>query len=52
MLYFKPMTDLLAARLTMGFSLGFHIVFACIGMTMPFMMSVAHFLEKLRYVFA
>jgi cytochrome d ubiquinol oxidase subunit I len=27
----------------MAFSLGFHIVFACIGMVMPFFMSVAHF---------
>ena len=38
------MTDLLAARLTMAFSLGFHIIFASIGMTMPFLMSAAHFL--------
>lgn len=37
------MDDLLAARLQMAFSLGFHIVFACIGMVMPFFMSVAHF---------
>lgn len=36
------MTDLLAARSTMAFSLGFHIIFAAIGMTMPFFMSVAH----------
>lgn len=28
----------------MGFSLGFHIIFAAIGMTMPFMMSAAHYL--------
>ena len=28
----------------MGFSLGFHIIFAAIGMTMPFFMSAAHFL--------
>lgn len=27
----------------MGFSLGFHIVFAAIGMTMPFLMSAAHY---------
>lgn len=27
----------------MAFSLGFHIVFACIGMVMPFFMSLAHF---------
>ena len=37
------MTDLLAARLTMAFSLGFHIIFASIGMTMPFFMSAAHY---------
>ncbi len=37
------MDDLLAARLSMGFSLGFHIIFAAIGMTMPFLMSVAHY---------
>lgn len=37
------MDELLAARLQMAFSLGFHIVFACIGMVMPFFMSVAHF---------
>lgn len=36
------MTDLVAARATMAFSLGFHIVFAAIGMTMPFFMSAAH----------
>jgi cytochrome d ubiquinol oxidase subunit I len=33
--------DLLAARLQMGTSLGFHIVFACIGMTMPWLMAAA-----------
>ena len=37
------MDDFLAARLQMAFSLGFHIVFACIGMVMPFFMSVAHY---------
>ncbi|MNJ96784.1 putative cytochrome bd menaquinol oxidase subunit I [compost metagenome] len=37
------MNDLLAARSTMAFSLGFHIIFAAIGMTMPFFMSAAHF---------
>ena len=37
------MDDFLAARLQMAFSLGFHIVFACIGMVMPFFMSIAHF---------
>lgn len=36
------MNDLLAARLQMSLSLGFHIIFACIGMVMPFLMVVAH----------
>lgn len=36
------MDSLLAARLQMGFSLGFHIIFACIGMVMPFLMSVSY----------
>ena len=36
------MTDLLAARLQMALSLGFHIIFACIGMVMPFFMAAAH----------
>ena len=35
------MDDLLAARLQMGISLGFHIIFACIGMAMPFLMAFA-----------
>ncbi|HEX6241428.1 MAG TPA: cytochrome ubiquinol oxidase subunit I [Polyangiales bacterium] len=35
------MDNLLAARLQMGISLGFHIVFACIGMTMPWLMAAA-----------
>lgn len=30
------------ARLQMAFTLGFHIVFACIGMVMPFFMVVSH----------
>nr|WP_217698945.1 cytochrome ubiquinol oxidase subunit I [Prosthecobacter debontii] len=33
----------MAARATMAFSLGFHIIFAAIGMTMPFFMSAAHY---------
>ena len=33
------MDDLLAARMQMAVSLGFHIVFACIGMTMPILMA-------------
>ena len=35
------MTDLLAARLQMAVSLGFHIVFAEIGIAMPLMMALA-----------
>lgn len=35
------MDALLAARLQMAISLGFHIIFACIGMTMPFLMAYA-----------
>lgn len=35
------MEDLLAARLQMALSLGLHIVFACIGMAMPWFMAVA-----------
>ena len=31
------------ARLQMGSSLGFHIVFACIGMTMPWLMAAAQY---------
>lgn len=38
-----PMDDFLAARLQMALSLGFHIIFACIGMVMPFFMAVAHY---------
>lgn len=37
------MEDLLAARLQMAISLGFHIIFACIGIAMPFLMAVAEF---------
>src|SRR6201990_3381562 len=33
------MDDLIAARMQMAVSLGFHIVFACIGMTMPVLMA-------------
>lgn len=35
------MTDLIAARSQMAMALGFHIVFAAIGMAMPLMMAVA-----------
>lgn len=37
------MDDLLAARSQMAVSLGFHIIFACIGMVMPFFMAVSHY---------
>ena len=37
------MEDLLAARLQMAVSLGFHIIFACIGMAMPFLMAISHY---------
>ncbi len=36
------MNDLLAARVQMAASLGFHIIFASIGMAMPFLMEAAH----------
>jgi cytochrome bd ubiquinol oxidase subunit I len=36
------MDNLLAARSTMALSLAFHIIFACIGMTMPFLMVISH----------
>ena len=38
------MNDFLAARSQMALSLGFHIIFSCIGMVMPFFMAVSHFL--------
>jgi cytochrome d ubiquinol oxidase subunit I len=37
------MDDLLAARSQMALSLGFHIIFACIGMVMPFFMATSHY---------
>ncbi|WP_407430234.1 cytochrome ubiquinol oxidase subunit I [Arcticibacter sp.] len=37
------MDDFMAARSQMALSLGFHIIFACIGMVMPFFMAVSHF---------
>ena len=37
------MDDFIAARSQMALSLGFHIVFSCIGMVMPFFMAIAHF---------
>lgn len=36
------MENLDYARLQMAFTLGFHIIFACIGMVMPFFMIVSH----------
>jgi cytochrome d ubiquinol oxidase subunit I len=47
------MDDFFAARLQMAFSLGFHIVFSCIGMVMPFFMCTAHYfwLKKKKTVF-
>lgn len=39
----RAVDNLLAARLQMGSSLGFHIVFACIGMTMPWLMAAAQY---------
>ncbi|MHB1922514.1 MAG: cytochrome ubiquinol oxidase subunit I [Chitinophagaceae bacterium] len=36
------MSNLFAARSQMGISLAFHIIFACIGMVMPFFMAVSH----------
>lgn len=37
------MDELLAARLMMAISLGFHIIFASIGMAMPFFMLVSYY---------
>lgn len=37
------MNDFIAARSQMAVSLGFHIVFSCIGMVMPFFMAVSHY---------
>lgn len=37
------MDDFLAARSQMALSLGFHIVYACIGMVMPFFMAISHY---------
>jgi cytochrome d ubiquinol oxidase subunit I len=38
------MDNLFAARSQMALSLGFHIIFSCIAMVMPFFMSISHFL--------
>jgi cytochrome bd ubiquinol oxidase subunit I len=37
------MDDFVAARAQMALSLGFHIIYACIGMVMPFFMAVSHY---------
>jgi cytochrome bd ubiquinol oxidase subunit I len=37
------MDDFSAARGQMALSLGFHIIYACIGMVMPFFMAVSHY---------
>jgi cytochrome d ubiquinol oxidase subunit I len=42
------MDSLLAARLQMAFSLGFHIIFAVIGMVMPWLMSLSYW-HHLKY---
>lgn len=38
------MDNLSAARSQMALSLGFHIIFSCIGMVMPFFMAISHFI--------
>ena len=40
------MTNLFAARAQMGMSLGFHIIFASIGIAMPAMMVIAEWLAR------
>lgn len=37
------MDDFIAARSQMAMSLAFHIIFACIGMVMPWFMAVSHY---------
>ncbi|GGH23722.1 cytochrome ubiquinol oxidase subunit I [Sphingobacterium alkalisoli] len=37
------MDDFIAARSQMAMSLGFHIIFACVGMVMPFFMAISHY---------
>ncbi|MCG2590680.1 cytochrome ubiquinol oxidase subunit I [Rhodohalobacter sulfatireducens] len=37
------MEDLLAARPQMAVPLGFHIIFACIGMAMPFLIAITEY---------
>ena len=42
------MDNLLAARAQIAFTLGFHIIFASIGIAMPFLMAAAHYLHLKR----
>ena len=37
------MDNFIAARSQMALSMGFHIIYACIGMVMPFFMAISHF---------
>jgi cytochrome d ubiquinol oxidase subunit I len=37
------MNDFIAARGQMALSLGFHIIFSCVGMVMPFLMAFSHY---------
>ncbi|TYR32253.1 cytochrome ubiquinol oxidase subunit I [Sphingobacterium phlebotomi] len=37
------MDDFIAARSQMALSLGFHIIFACVGMVMPVFMAISHY---------
>lgn len=37
------MNDFIAARSQMAVSLGFHIIFSCVGMVMPFFMAISHY---------
>jgi cytochrome d ubiquinol oxidase subunit I len=37
------MNDFLAARSQMALSLGFHIIYSCIGMVMPVFMAVSNY---------
>lgn len=41
-----PMSDLLAARFQMAFSLAFHIIFAMVGIAMPLLMVIAEWLHR------
>lgn len=43
LLSYKTMDDFIAARSQMAISLGFHIIYSCIGMVMPVFMAVSHY---------